>query len=115
MYSTLSIFSNLWRVKKCWGGADKAGCGYTRLTCLSISKDAGIVAHEGIVQQTPAKALENHILTWERGQRAEDTTKPAAVSRHTNTPWPEVCVKLVSHLTPIIFGVSSAILQQTGP
>lgn len=36
---------------------------FSNLTCLSISKDAGIVAHEGVVEQTVAKALEHYILT----------------------------------------------------
>lgn len=36
---------------------------FLNLTCLSISKDAGIVAHEGVVQQTLPKALEQNILT----------------------------------------------------
>lgn len=33
------------------------------ITCLPISKDAGIVAHECVVQQTLPEALEHHILT----------------------------------------------------
>lgn len=33
------------------------------VTCLTISKDAGVVAHECVVQQTLPKAIEQHILT----------------------------------------------------
>lgn len=36
---------------------------FLNLTRLSISKDTGIVAHEGVVQQTLSKALEHDILT----------------------------------------------------
>lgn len=41
------------------------------LTCLSVSKDAGVVAHEGVIQQTLPKAPEDDVLTCShtRGHR----------------------------------------------
>lgn len=38
------------------------------ITSLSIRKDAGVIAHEGIVQQALSKALEHHVLTWTNAQ-----------------------------------------------
>lgn len=32
------------------------------VTCLSISKNTGVVAQEGVVQQTFSKALEHYVL-----------------------------------------------------
>lgn len=34
------------------------------ITSLSIGKDTGIVALEGVVEKTFPKALEDHLLTW---------------------------------------------------
>lgn len=32
------------------------------VTCLAISKDAGIVSQEGVVQQTLSETLEHNVL-----------------------------------------------------
>lgn len=41
------------------------------VTCLSVSKDAGIVSHEGVVQQTLPKALEHYILACANIQKTD--------------------------------------------
>jgi len=39
------------------------------ITSLSIGKDTGIVALEGVVEKTFPKALEDHLLTWTHTNR----------------------------------------------
>lgn len=56
---------------------DKGVC----VTCLSVSKDAGVVAQEGIVKQTLPEALENYILTWGR----KHTLKPHTTEKNITT------------------------------
>lgn len=50
------------------------------VTCLSISKDAGVVAHEGVVQQALPKALEYNILTCTK-------TRKQTLQVHIFTSW----------------------------
>lgn len=42
--------------------------GSSAFTSLSIGKDAGIIALEGVVEKTFPQGLEHHLLTWRHTQ-----------------------------------------------